>query len=165
MLREGQPLKIFGMIRKTPEFQGMVGIFLGTFRVAEKYYGFELRIKGFEALLEEESGKPSKTMPAIEKLAEKYAATSYFFRALEDGTAIIRMHFGCVTAQSIIKPKNKAEVEKIKDEVAAEVLKAGATVESAEIFEEEAEWHMIDPSIIAKSPYKDSEALRWEWKI
>ena len=165
MLREGQPLKIFGMIRKTPEFQGMVGIFLGTFKVKEKYYGFELRIRGFEALLEEESGKPSKTMPAIEKLAEKHAATSYFFRVLEDGTALIRMHFGCITAKSIIKPKTRSEVEKIKDEVVAEILKAGGKVESAEIFEEKAEWHMVDPSMVAKSPYRDSEAIEWEWKI
>ncbi|MHC1586221.1 MAG: hypothetical protein ACXQTV_01600 [Candidatus Hecatellaceae archaeon] len=164
LLREGQSLKIFGMVRKTPEFQGMIGVFLGAFRVVEKAYGLEARISGIENLVEE-AERNVKSMPVIEALAEKYNATGLSFTLTKDGKALVRMVFGSITPQSIIKPKNRREIEKIKDELVLGVEEAGGRVEEVKIFEEENEWYTVDPSLIAKSPYKDSENLRWEWKI
>ena len=164
LLREGQTLRIFGMIRKTPEFQGLIGIFLGTFKVAEKHYGIEARISRVEALIEE-AEKPARDVPAIERLAEKYNATGFSFNVSRDGKAVVKLTFGCVTPRSIIKPKSRSEVEKIKDELVNEIENAGGTVEEVRIFEEEDEWYTVDPSLIAKSPYKDVKTLRWEWKV
>ncbi|RLI30250.1 hypothetical protein DRO53_03100 [Candidatus Bathyarchaeota archaeon] len=164
LLKEGQSLKIFGMVRRSPEFQGMIGVFLGAFRVVEKHYGIEARIGGVESLVEE-AEKPARSLPVVEALAEKYNATGLSFSLSKDGKAKVKMVFGSITPQSIIKPKSRREVEKIKEELIAEVEAAGGIVEEAKIFEEETEWYTVDPSLIAKSPYKNSENLRWEWKV
>jgi len=166
LLREGQSVKVFGMTRRTPELQGMIGLFLGSFQVTEKQFNLEITIKNASRITEEreESGKTVRSIPIIERAAEKYAATGFYIDIAGD-EAKVKIIFGCITPQTIIKPKTKEEVAKIKDYIIDEIRRAGGTVESAKILEEEAEWHMIDPSLIAKSPYKDSIFLRCEWKI
>ena len=164
LLKEGQSLKIFGMVRRTPDFQGMIGVFLGAFRIVEKVYGLEARVSGIEGLVEE-GEKPSGGIPAVEALAEKYGATGLSFSFSRDGKALVKMVFGCITPKSIVKPKSRRDVERVRDELLMEIEKAGGRVEEVKIFEEQVEWYTIDPSYIAKSPYKDSENLKWEWKI
>ena len=123
---------------------------------------FEIYLGAFRS---REAERNVKSMPVIEALAEKYNAPGRSCTLTKDGKALVRMVFGSITPQSSIKPKNRREIEKIKDELVLGVEEAGGRVEEVKIFEEENEWYTVDPSLIAKSPYKDSEALKWEWII
>ncbi len=166
LLKEGQTVRIYGMTRRTPELQGMVGVFLGSFQVFEKYYGIKIVARNIEiATIEEEGEEKAKTIPVVEEIAEKYSATGMFVDITDEGKVEIRILFGFITPHSILKPKTRQDIEKIMSEIIAEIKRRNGIIEESEIFEEEAEWHMVDPSLIAKSPYKNSEFLRWEWKI
>ena len=168
LLREGQTVRVYGMTRKTPELQGMVGVFLGTFQVVEKYYGIRIVARnveverGAKSVEEEEAAK--NILQKVEEIAKKYSATGMFVD-VEDDKVEIRILFGFITQNSISKPKTKNEIKKIMDEITAEIKNEGGTVSEAKIFEEKTEWHIVDPSLIAKSPYRDTEFLEWKWKI
>ena len=76
----------------------------------------------------------------------------------------VKIFFGII-GKTLLRPKKKEQVKKICNEIIREVKEKGVEVLSSEVFEEEMEWTIIDPSMIAKYPYKNSDNLRWEWKI
>lgn len=167
LLKEGQTVRVYGMTRKTPELQGMVGVFLGTFQVVEKYYGIRIVARNVEIGkgIKSSEEEPTKgILQKVEEIAEKYSATGMFVD-VEDEKVEIRILFGFITQNSILKPKTKNDVKKIMDEITAEIKSGGGIISEAKIFEEKTEWHVVDPSLIAKSPYKDAEFLEWKWKI
>ncbi|OYT53993.1 MAG: hypothetical protein B6U77_03115 [Candidatus Hecatellales archaeon ex4484_218] len=167
LLKEGQTVRVYGMTRKTPELQGMVGVFLGTFQVVEKYYGIRIVARNVEIGkgIKSPEEEPTKgILQKVEEIAEKYSATGMFVD-VEDEKVEIRILFGFITQNSILKPKAKNDVKKIMDEITAEIKSGGGIISEAKIFEEKTEWHVVDPSLIAKSPYKDTEFLEWKWKI
>ncbi len=167
LLKEGQTVRVYGMTRKTPELQGMVGVFLGTFQVVEKYYGIRIVARNVEIGkgIKSSEEEPTKgILQKVEEIAEKYSATGMFVD-VEDEKVEIRILFEFITQNSILKPKTKNDVKKIMDEITAEIKSGGGIISEAKIFEEKTEWHVVDPSLIAKSPYKNTEFLEWKWKI
>jgi len=166
LLKEGQKVRIVGMSRKTFEFQGMVGVLLGSFFIKERVPGIELELSNPELIVAEKELESRKiqSCPTIENLAEKYEATSFVYDLRGNNILNVKIFFGII-GKTLLRPKKKEQVKKICNEIIREVKEKGVEVLSSEVFEEEMEWTIIDPSMIAKYPYKNSDNLRWEWKI
>ncbi len=166
LLKEGQKVRIVGMSRKTFEFQGMVGVLLGSFFIKEKVPCIELELSNPELIVAEKELESRKiqSCPTIENLAEKYEATSFVYDLRGNNILNVKIFFGII-GKTLLRPKKKEQVKKICNEIIREVKEKGVEVLSSEVFEEEMEWTIIDPSMIAKYPYKNSDNLRWEWKI
>ena len=164
LIKEGQRVIISGMKRKIYNYEGLIGIHLGAFVVSEKAYGVKMIISNYEGLIGIDMEKGVETIPVIEEIAGKYASTGFVFDRLDEEKMEVKILFGSI-GKTLIKPKTRKDIEKILEKLTESVKKAGAKVEEAEIFEEEIEWDLLDPSIIARSPYKDSERISWRWEI
>ncbi len=154
-LVEGQKVNIVGMSRKTDNFEGSIGIRLGDFRVLEKAYGLEIKLK--DGIRIEEDN-------ILNKIVEENAATAILYDEYENDNTVVKILFGNIRNERI-RPRAKEEIVKIAEEVKSEVERSGAKVEKLEVFEEETEWRQIDPNLIAKNPHLESERIEWEWKI
>lgn len=166
LLQEGQKVRIVGMSKKTFEFQGMISVLLGNFLIKEKVLGIELELSNPELIVAEKEleSRMVQSCPIIERLAEKYEATSFVYDLKGNNRLNVKIFFGII-GKTLLRPKSKVQVEKIGDEIIRNVKAKGVEVLSSEVFEEETEWTIIDPSAIAKYPYRNSENLRWKWRI
>ncbi|MFQ5712107.1 MAG: AbrB/MazE/SpoVT family DNA-binding domain-containing protein [Candidatus Geothermarchaeales archaeon] len=154
-IEEGQKVTIVGMSRKTYFFEGLIGINLGVFKVVEKVYGLELKIR---------DGEKAAVQRAIDEVSERHAATSILYDEDEEGNTIAKILFGAIR-KTLIRPKTREEVSEIAEELVREIEKTKAKVIGSEVYEEEVKWQLLDPSMIAKSPYGRSERINWTWEI
>lgn len=157
LISEGQEVLIVGLTRKLFNFEGMIGIYLGNFKVKENIYGISFDIE----VGEEKVG--IEDFPFIQAIADKYGATGVAL--LRDERRVnIRMLFGCIR-EVVLKPKTKEDVEKIMRDLTYEAQKAGVELRDLKVFEEEVEWNNIDPAMLARTQIKDSDRVKWRWEL
>ena len=157
LINEGQEVIIMGMTRKLFNFEGMIGIYLGNFKVRENIYGISFEIKVSK------EGVGMEDFPFIQTIADKYGATGVAL-VKKDGKINVRMLFGCIR-EVILKPKTKEDIDKIVKELVYEAEKAGFSLENLKVFEEEVEWNNVDPALLARGPVKSSDRIRFYWEI
>lgn len=155
LLKEGQEVLITGMTRRDLDIHGMIGIYLGIFRVIEKVY---------ELCFEIESRKRSinELSPIARKLSEKYLASGFSVDVNGD-KARLRIFFEGLRERVLKRSKNDL-MEVLKD-IRRELIRKGYAVLSYNLSEREKERSLIDPSSIAKFRGMLSEYVKWKWII
>ena len=158
LLREGQELLIYGLSRKSPEFEGALQVYLGYFVVHEKAPAaiFKLEI-GEEQL--------RKLQTIVKELEEKHLPSAVNFRKLGENLVEVEFVFGAITSTSIRRVREKREVESAAAEIEFKLTSEGFKILEKKIEDKIVEWRNIDPAKISKAPYKVSEVVRWRWEI
>ena len=158
MLRPGQRVAVVGMRRESPVFQGMIGVYLGTFKVVEPTYGFELLIENPPPLFF--NGEALK----LEPLSDLAARHGCKLSQQVDGQLLrIRGILSNLDSPSM-EPIAEDDVERLARELVNKLSRMGLKVVGAKTFRVELE-HSIDPAMIARTKLKDIDGLRCEWVL
>ena len=154
LISEGQEVLIVGLTRRVFNFEGMIGIYLGNFKVKERIYGISFSIDVGDRNVGIED------FPFIQAIADRYGATGVaLLRDKEGGRINVRMLFGCIR-EVVLKPKTREDVERIMRDLIYEAQKAGVELKDVQVFEEEVEWSDIDPAQI-----KGSDRIKYYWEL
>ncbi|RLF15394.1 MAG: hypothetical protein DRJ97_03970 [Thermoprotei archaeon] len=149
-----------GMRKETPVFQGMIGIYLGTFKVIEPACGFELLIEDLPPSFFIEGGEAIKAQP-LDELVSKYGCK--LIQQVDGQRLKIKGIFSNFESPSI-EPLTDSDVENIAKELIGKLSKTGLKVVGAKTFRVEVE-HSIDPALIARTRLKDVDGLKYEWVL
>ena len=158
LLREGQELLIYGLSRKSPDFEGALQIYLGYFVVHEKAPALILRV---EAKAEE----LRRLQEIIERLREKHLPSRVDLRKLSESEVEIALIFGAITPESIRRVRELKEVEDAAAELEFNLSSQGFKILEKKIEDKIIEWRNVDPAKLSKAPYKVSEVVRWRWEL
>ncbi len=158
LLREGQELLIYGLSRKSPDFEGALQIYLGYFVVHEKAPALILRV---EAKAEE----LRRLQEIIERLKEKHLPSRVDLRKLSESEVEIALIFGAITPESIRRVRELKEVEDAAAELEFNLSSQGFKILEKKIEDKIIEWRNVDPAKLSKAPYKVSEVVRWRWEL
>ncbi|HDD42309.1 MAG: hypothetical protein DRN61_05990 [Thaumarchaeota archaeon] len=158
LLREGQELLIYGLSRKSPDFEGALQIYLGYFVVHEKAPALILRV---EAKAEE----LRRLQEIIERLREKHLPSRVDLRKLSESEVEITLIFGALTPESIRRVRELKEVEDAAAELEFNLSSQGFKILEKRIEDKIIEWRNVDPAKLSKAPYKVSEVVRWRWEL
>ena len=158
LLREGQELLIYGLSRKSPDFEGALQIYLGYFVVHEKAPALILRV---EAKAEE----LRRLQEIIERLKEKHLPSRIDLRKISESEVEIALIFGAITPESIRRVRELKEVEDAAAELEFNLSSQGFKILEKKIEDKIIEWRNVDPAKLSKAPYKVSEVVRWRWEL
>ncbi len=158
LLREGQELLIYGLSKKTPEFEGALQIYLGYFIIHEKAPAAVFKI-------EAENERLAELQRIVKEIEEKHLPSRVDFMKLEGSTLEVAFIFGAVTPTAIRRVRERMEVEAAASEIEFKLTSASFKILEKKIEDKIVEWRNIDPAKISKAPYKVSEVVRWRWEI
>jgi len=157
LISEGQEVLIIGLTRRLFNFEGMIGIYLGNFKVKENIYGisFDIEVGDRNVGIED--------FPFIQAIADRYGATGVALLR-DKGRVNVRMLFGCIR-EVVLKPKTKEDIERIIRDLMYEAQKAGVELKDLKVFEEEVEWNDVDPAMLARAQIKGSDRIKYYWEL
>ena len=158
LLREGQELLIYGLSKKTPEFEGALQIYLGYFIIHEKAPAAVFKI-------EAENERLAELQRIVKEIEEKHLPSRVDFMKLEGSTLEVAFIFGAVTPTAIRRVRERMEVEAAASAIEFKLTSASFKILEKKIEDKIVEWRNIDPAKISKAPYKVSEVVRWRWEI
>ncbi|RLF18166.1 MAG: hypothetical protein DRN06_02130 [Thermoprotei archaeon] len=160
MLKDGQKVTVVGMWKETPLFEGMIGIYLGRFKVAIPADGFELLVENPPKSLFIE-GSENLKLQELQDLVTKYKC--YVTHRVDEQELRIRGIFNGLNQPSMITPAGK-DVERIAKDLMNKLSKKGLKVVGMKTFKVELERSM-DPGLIARRGFKDIDGIKAEWVL
>lgn len=159
LIQEGQRVMLVDMTRKVYGVEGMIGIYLGLFKVIEKAPVVRLKIKNYKVLTED----IEKGIPVAEEIARKYEATAIRYET-EDEAVDVEIQFGRIK-ENFIMPRTDEEIKGIAEELRREIEEMGGEVLEIKIEKREVTHTMVDPSVVSKSIHLNKETIKWKWEI
>jgi len=150
LIREGQEFIIFGMSRRSPDFEGALQIYLGYFTVYEKAPVVSLRVNDLDG----------EKLAEVRDVARRYGATKVVSSADE-----VKIIFGSIEDNVVKRARSVDEVKHLLEPLVSELKGRGVEVREHSIGEEIFEYHDLDPSVVSKAPARASENIRYKWEI
>jgi len=161
LLKEGQRVMLMELTRTEFGIEGMIGAYLGIFRIKEKVPTVKVTLSSVP------KGMVKGILEDIEGFVSRKGATAFKYDYEEPSSKLrFEAKFGCVK-DKIYRPKTKEEIQRIADELSDLLRETGAAIEDIKVNVEEVIHTMIDPSLVSKSRHllNDSDAIEWEWVI
>ena len=161
LLKEGQRVMLMELTRTEFGIEGMIGAYLGVFRIKEKVPVIKLTVSSVPR------GMLKGILENVERLVSRRGATAFKYDYEESSSKLrLEAKFGCIK-DKVYRPKTKEEIRGIINELSDLLKEMGATIEETKVNIEEAIHTMIDPSLVSKSRHllNGSDAIEWEWVI
>ncbi len=158
LIKEGQKVKIIGLIKKEPYAEGGFLVYFGRFKIYEDIRGIKAKIKL----------PPEGEAELIDEIHDffsiKYQATNILIENIEDNEYLIETYFGSITDSGVII-REEDLIEKVLDDFNKFAKKKGFEIIDINEVEDKVVWRSIDPSVIKRYVFSIPENIKFEWEI